>query len=322
MTTDIPAIPKDSILFEPVRDSYGNRLALVFGNEYTKGECPFYAKECYHCDIGAGEGTQFTTDMNKERLEFFRQHYVDVLSDIEHLVVYNSGSTLSRKEMSRDTLAEILDYVSSLEKCKVVSFDTREMYVTEDNLDYIVGRLRENQQLRAVLGVESQSDEIRIGKLNKKMTKQGIEKSFEVAGRYNGKLGIDVNIVFQPPELTGEEAIREAVETLRYCLDLAERYNVPVDFNYHPFYSTKKSKANYPNHPRADLEDAKEALIRMKKEIDDMGSSAKIFIGWQDEEHDQEQDLRIVELERELERFNQFNVSQDVDVLEIIPELL
>ena len=68
-----PTIPDESILFDPVRDTHGRRLALVFGNEFKEGECPFYtARQCHHCDIGAGEGTQFTPVMNRERLAFFR----------------------------------------------------------------------------------------------------------------------------------------------------------------------------------------------------------------------------------------------------------
>ena len=311
--TDNPAIPDKSILFKPVRDTYGNRLALVFGNEFVNGECPFYtAKQCHHCDIGAGEGTQFNTKMNKERLDFFKRYYGDILKDVEHLVVYNSGSILNRAEMSRQTLEYIAEYASSLERCKIVSFDSREMYLTKDSLDYIIERLREDQQARVILGVESQSDEVRIGKLNKTMLKEKIERAFEVTGRYRGKVGINFNIVFQPPELVGEDAIREAVETLRYGLDLGERYNVSVDFNFHPYYPSKRSRARYSDHPRANLEDSKEALRRMKTEVKIRDSDAKIFIGWQDEEHDQQQELRGVELKQGMEKFDGFNITQDV----------
>src|SRR3989344_6473673 len=312
-----PAIPYKSILFDPVRYSYGSRLALVFGNEFKGGECPFYtAKQCYHCYIGAGEGTQFTTKMNRERLDFFRQHYGDVLGNAGHLVVYNSGSTLNKAEMSRETLEHIAECASCLDRCKIVSFDSREMYITKDSLDYVVNKLRGDQQARAILGVESQSDEVRIGKLNKRMKKEGIERAFEVVGKYDGKVGIDVNIVFQPPELIGEEAIREAVETLRYGLDLGERYRVPVDFNFHPYYPSKRSRAMYPDHSRANLEDSKEALRRMKLEIEARSSNAKIFIGWQDEEHDQQQEMRGAELEQGMGKFDRFNVTQDVRFLE------
>lgn len=312
-----PTIPNESILFKLVKDTYGSRLALVFGNEFKGGECPFYtARQCHHCDIGAGEGTQFTPKMNMDRLDFFKQRYADVLPNIEHLVVYNSGSTLNRREMSRDTLEMVLGYASSLDNCRVVSFDSREIYVRKETLDYAIDRLRKNQQTRIILGVESQSDEIRIGKLNKRMTKRGIEKAFETIGEYNGRVGMDVNIVFQPPELVGATAIREAVETLSYGLDLGEKYRVAVDFNFHPYYPSKRGRAIYPEHPRANLENSKEALRRMKAEIEARGSDAKIFIGWQDEEHDQQQEVRGVELEQGMEKFDRFNVTQDVRFIE------
>ena len=126
-----PAIPYKSILFDPVRDSYGSRLALVFGNEFKSGECPFYtAKQCHHCDIGAGEGTQFTTKMNRDRLDFFRQHYNDVLRNVEHLVVYNSCSTLNKAEMSRETLEHIAECASCLDRCKIISFYSPQIYLS------------------------------------------------------------------------------------------------------------------------------------------------------------------------------------------------
>ncbi|MDP6845840.1 MAG: hypothetical protein QF460_02715 [Candidatus Nanoarchaeia archaeon] len=307
--------PDESILFEPVADAYGSRLALVFGNEFAKGECPFYtAKQCNHCDIGAGEGEQFDSEMNAERLGFFQEQYKDILQGIEHLVIYNSGSTLNNREMSRETLGNVLDYASSLEDCKVVSLDSREMYVTEDSLDYVVDKLREDQEARVILGVESQSDEVRIGKLNKRMTKQGIERAFSVASKYDGKVGVDVNIVFQPPELVGEEAIQESVETLKYGLSLGEQYGVSVDFNFHPYYQSEKSKGMFPDHSRADLQNAKEALRRMKAEIGKR--DAKIFIGWQDEEHDQQSALRDRELEEEIVVLDRFNVTQDIQYLD------
>lgn len=301
------AIPHESLLFTPVRDTYGNRLALVFGNEFQRGECPFYtARQCFHCDIGAGEGRQYTPEMNRERLVFYRRHYAEILPTLDHLVIYNSGSTLNPKEMARETLAGIVTYCASLEKCKVVSLDSREMYVTHEALDYLVALLRDDQQARVILGIESQDDGIRVGRLNKKMTKKGIERAFGVVGSYRGRIGIDVNIVFQPPELIGEEAIREAVATLQYSLDIVEAYKVPIDFNLHPFYPTLRSRAIYPHHPRANLSDARKALLQMRQEIDARKSDAKTFIGWQDEGHDQEPEVRKIEIENDSNPFKMY----------------
>src|SRR5271165_5443393 len=80
------AVPRAESLFEPVRDRYGWRLALVFGNHATGGFCPYYGREqCFHCDIGAGEGTAFDLPTNRERLAWFQEYYRPHLASISHL---------------------------------------------------------------------------------------------------------------------------------------------------------------------------------------------------------------------------------------------
>lgn len=299
------------ILFEPVQDVYGSRLAIVFGNEFADGKCPFYlAKQCNHCDIGAGEGWQFDTVSNKSRLEFFKTHYGNDIKDIEHLIIYNSGSVLNRKEISLETLDIILGFVSELKKCKIISFDSREQFITKENLDYIISKLRNDQQVRVVLGVESQDDKVRMINLNKNMSKESIEKAFRILEEYHGKVGMDFNILFQPPEYVGEKAIDESVKTLKYGLQLSKWYNVPVDFNFHPYYPSRKSSLLYPNHPRAKFEDAKKALEEMSLEISLSKLRSNIFIGWQDEGHDIEQKVRRQELIKQIRLFNKFNLLQ------------
>ena len=68
------AVPAKSKLFAPTVDAYGTRLALVFGNESKTGACPFYNHNCFHCDIGAGEGA-FTPALNLQRLQYYRDLY-------------------------------------------------------------------------------------------------------------------------------------------------------------------------------------------------------------------------------------------------------
>ena len=313
---EIRSAPDSAFLFKPVCDIYGKRLALVFGNEFTNGECPFYtARQCSHCDIGAGEGKRFSFDLNAERLEFFKQYYMDVLPSVAHLVIYNSGSVLNLKEMSRDTLKNILTYASSLSNCRVISLDSREQFITNNSLEYLLANIRADQEPRVILGVESQSDEIRIGKLNKRMTKKDIELVFSVIGKYQGKIGVDVNIVFQAPELRGRAAIQDSINTLTYGLELGKKYDVSVDFNFHPYYPSKKSKEMYHLHPRANLQDAKTTLVKMKQEIDRFDHTSHIFVGWQDESHDQEQTTKQSELVREIDVFDNFNFSQRVSYL-------
>ena len=312
------AIPEKSTLFNSVVDGYGRRLALVFGNEFTEGRCPFYQSQCNHCDIGAGEGIQFDYELNRERLTFFQDYYADVLPDIVHLVIYNSGSTLNKLEMSPETLFCIAKYAASLEKCKIVSWDSRESFVRHKNLDIIVNNLRQDQQIKIILGIESQDEKIRMINLKKLMSKEAIEQAFAIASTYKSRVGIEFNIVFQPPEIIGQAAISEAVKTVNYGVNLSQKYRVPIDFNFHPYYPSRKSQAMFPNHPRAELKDAIQALLLMKQEILQQHSLAKIFIGWQDEDHDREQNKRAAELQQYLDIFNRFNIEQDIAILQNI----
>lgn len=310
------AIPEKSTLFNSVSDGYGRRLALVFGNEFRDGRCPFYQSQCNHCDIGAGEGIQFNYELNKQRLEFFQDYYVDVLPDIVHLVIYNSGSTLNKLEMSTETLLNIAKYAASLEKCKIVSWDSRESYIKHKNLDIIVSNFRQDQKIKIILGIESQDETIRMVNLRKLMSKEAIEQSFAIASTYQTRVGIEFNIVFQPPEIIGQEAIEEADKTVKYGLTLSQKYQVPIDFNFHPYYPSQKSQSMFPNHPRAKLEDSIQALSIMKQSISEQNSSAKIFIGWQDEDHDREQNKREEELQQYLGIFNRFNIEQNIAILQ------
>jgi hypothetical protein len=315
LATSALAVPEAAFLFEPVEDAYGHRLALVFGNEAVNGVCPFHQHQCYHCDIGAGEGAQFDFVTNQERLKFFQHHYQADLAKVNHLLIYNSGSTLNQREMSKDTLSHILNYAASLPSCTVISLDSREMFITPKTLTPLLSQVREDQHLRIILGLESQSDQVRIGHLNKRMSKQAIAQVFACVGQYGGKIGLDINIIFQPPTLCGEEAIREARLTAEYALTLATKYDVAVDFNFHPYYPSLMSLQKFPDHPRAILEDGVTAIRQIKQQITASNQPAKLFIGWQDEGHDQEAESRQVELGKYQAQFHQFNQTQLLEAI-------
>jgi hypothetical protein len=302
MNTD-PAIPEPALLFEPVEDGYGTRLALVFGNEAPGGACPFYGRQCYHCDIGAGEGVQFDPAMNSRRLAFFRSHYASVLPKVAHLVLYNSGSVLNPRELSPASLQAILEYAAGLPNCRVVSLDSREAYITRAHLYCVLAGLRPGQQPRPILGIETQDDEARLRVLNKKMPRSAVEAAFRAVGHFDGRVGFDINVVFGLPPFQGRAAVAEAEATARFGLQLAKRHSVPVDFNFHPYYPSRIGLDHFPNHPRADLSAAREAVRRIEEAIARAGLPSKVFIGWHDEAHDQEPSVRQAELHRYAELF-------------------
>jgi hypothetical protein len=300
------AIPAPALRFEPVQDGYGTRLALVFGNEAPGGVCPFYSRQCYHCDIGSGEGAQFDAGMNGERLGFFRRHYASVLPKVAHLVLYNSGSVLNPRELAAGSLQGILEYAAALANCRVISLDSREAYIRKTHLDRVLGCLRPDQQPRPILGLETQNDEVRLRVLNKRMTRSAVEAAFRAIGHYEGRVGLDLNIVFGLPPLQGRAAVAEAEATARFGLELAARHGVPLDFNFHPYYPSRIARDHFPEHPRADLGAALEAVTRIREVILQSGRPSMLFIGLEDERHDQEPSVRRAELARYAELFHRF----------------
>ncbi len=310
-----PAIPRGFVRFLPTRDTYGVRLALVFGNENRDGRCPFYGRSCYHCDIGAGEGIQFTPKMNERRLDEVRKIYHGILPTVAHLVLYNSGSLFNPAETSRKTLGRLLDFATSLALCQTVSIDSREIYVTDGALECLLEHLPANQKGRVILGLETQDDDLRTKILKKPMSRRGFERAAAMLQSGGRNLGLDVNILFQPPGTTPKTAVREAVATARYALEVSEKWSLALDLNFHPYYRSQVGRRHFPHHPRARLPQAVEALLRIREILDQSELGGQIYIGWQDEEHDGEPDERARELNSWLARFSAFNQSQEASCL-------
>ncbi|MBS0202628.1 MAG: hypothetical protein JSS49_06980 [Planctomycetes bacterium] len=279
--------PSSDQLFEPVLDSYGLRLALVLGNHAADGQCPFFkAALCHHCDIGRGEGAAFDLLTNRRRLAWYREHFADVLQSTAHLVIYNSGSVLNPMEMPMPLLEEVLEMAREQTSIRVVSFDSRESFVTAARVMTLANRLRSDQCVRIILGIESASDVIRNQVLQKEMTDSGIQRVLDqlaVAADSVGwdRVGLDVNIVIGAPGTSRDTAVADARQTASHAIS---RSRVSVDFNLHPYYPSKRGLKRFPDHPRC----SEQILAESLHAVLDVPSvrRPRIFIGLNDEGHD------------------------------------
>ncbi|MBI4870594.1 MAG: hypothetical protein HY814_03405 [Candidatus Riflebacteria bacterium] len=313
------AAPPASSRFDPVPDAYGVRLALVFGNHAPDGLCPYAsASLCHHCDVGLGEGRAFSTAMNLRRLAWFRDSYAAVLPGVTHLALYNSGSVLDPRQMPRRLLFHLLEWAGSLPALRVLSVDTREEHLTHAVLGRVSERLGTAVTLRPILGVESADDTIRQTLLEKRMDRWEIERSFRETGQARAagaRVGLDVNVVVGAPGTTAETLIGDAAATARTCFELGVHHGVDVDLNLHAYYPTRRGLARFPGHPRC----APEAFLGAVRQIGAvraaLSPSSKLFIGWEDEGHDLQPELRARELERLRAAFEAFNRLQDPGVL-------
>ena len=311
------AVPRPEVLFEPVRDRYGWRLALVFGNHALGGICPYHAGElCYHCDIGAGEGAAFDLATNQRRLDWFRDYYRRRLDSTDHLVLYNSGSVLNPREMPPELLDDILRFACSFPSVRVISLDSREAYIKLKLLRHILSVVGEGIVVRPILGLESADDRIRNEVLRKAMPRAAITRAFRDVGALatefgTNRIGLDINIVIAGPGTTLETAIDDAVRTAELALSAGAQHGVHVDLNLHPYYSGARGSIRFPDHRRCSVETTARAATAIARLVRSMGTQPGIFIGWQDEAHDLEQELRSSELKQARSVFDRFNQTND-----------
>ena len=246
------AVPRADSLFAPAWDRYGRRLALVFGNHAPGGVCPYYAAaRCQHCDIGGGEGAAFDHDANSRRLQWFRVYYADLWPELNHLVLYNSGSILNPLEMPRDLLGEILDFAGVLPGLRSVSLESRESFIEPDILVQIASKLGPCRCVRPILGLETANDRFRNELLDKRMPRRAVLRAFQAVGEVSRSLGmervgLDVNIVLGVPGTTLGTAVEDAVETARFALETGVACGVAVDLNLHPYYPKRQGPGEFP----------------------------------------------------------------------------
>jgi hypothetical protein len=316
------AAPPAESRFEPARDRYGWRLALVFGNHAPGGVCPYYAAErCFHCDIGAGEGAAFDHTTNRQRLAWFREHEELHLAAINHLVLYNSGSMLNSREMPPELLDEILAFTRSLPSVRVISLDSREAYIRSDTLTRILNVLGSGLTVRPILGIESADDRIRNEVLQKQMPRTAITRVFSdlaalAAALGQGRIGLDVNIVIAGPGTTEESAVDDAVNSARFALTSGALHGVKVDLNLHPYYVGPRGFARFPNHRRCSLATTVRAVSKIVDLARSMATESSLFIGWQDEGHDRQREQRALEIDRARAAFDRFNQTNDPAALD------
>ena len=317
MQEPVVSAPPLAQQFAIVEDRYGPRIAWVFGNQDKGGVCPYRrAGLCHHCDIGDGEGREFTTQMNRDRLRWFMEHDRELLPQLAHLVVYNSGSVLNPRELSPEVLMDICDQTNAMPGLRALSLDTREAYLDTERLVQLAERLPKRVCLRPILGLESADNEIRDGWLEKRMPRsaicRGLDAVAEAAPQASpGDIGLDANVLVGGPGVAADRVTMDVVETSRWLLHECGQRSLSLDLNLHPYYPSRRGLARFPFHPRCSWQHVQQSVEKIVDLEEFRSSRPGLFIGWQDEQHDQQQSLRQKEFEQTQIRMNRFNQTQD-----------
>jgi hypothetical protein len=322
------ARPAERLLFAPVRDRYGVRLALVFGNHAPGGRCPYYAAgNCRHCDIGAGEGAAAVSASNCQRLAWFRQHYRRILPEVAHLVLYNSGSLLNPQEMPADLLGEILVWARSLPALRMVSLETRENAVTERALRRVADALGPGRMARVILGLETSDDHLREEVLAKQMPRAAVERAVEAVGSAAAdlgtkRLGLTFNILVGGPGTTLPAAVDDALTTADFALESGRVASVAVDLNLHPYYRSARGRSHFPAHPRCSPRTVARVASAIAERVAARVPPVAIYIGMDSEGNDRDLIPPAWRAEAVREAYAKFNQSQDASVLDLIYPML
>ena len=317
------ALPRTESLFKPVLDRRGLRLAIVLGNEAPDGICPFaLADLCHHCDIGLGEGLRFDATKNLSRLGWLQKHYASVWPRLNHLVVYNSGSVLNPLELTPAVLNAILDFARSLPELRLVSLESRESFITRSVVGRVAATLGSGRELRIIVGIESADDAVRNQVLRKNMPRAGIERAVRniatvrqraLASHDNAIAlpGVAMNVIIGCPGTSAATSVTDAVETAVYSVTLAQTYGIPIDLNLHPYYPSKRGTARFANHSCPSVESTFEAVSSIAQSV---GDRAVIFVGLEDEGHDQNPSGRAEYFARIAQAMDYFNRTGQSDV--------
>ncbi len=315
------ARPANRLLFAPVRDRYGVRLALIFGNQAPGGRCPYYtAGQCRFCDIGAGEGAAATSQSNRQRLAWFQEYYREVLPEVAHLVLYNSGSLLNPREMPAEVLDEILVWARWLPALRMVSVETRENVVTERTVRRVADVLGPSRMVRVILGLETSDDHRREEILAKRMPRAAVSRAVEAIGSVAsalgpGRIGLTFNILVGGPGTTSQTAVDDALATADFALEAGREAGLSVDLNLHPYYLSTRGRSEFPNQPRCSHQTVARAAWAIAERVAMNVPPTAIFIGTEDEGNDKDPVQVGGQVEAICEALVRFNQSQDAAVL-------
>jgi radical SAM enzyme (TIGR01210 family) len=252
-------------------------------------------------------------------LEWFLVRDAAALRTASHLLIYNSGSVLNPVEMAEAVLDAIAAQCRNTPSVRVVSVESREGYVTVSHVEHLLERLASHQVLRVVIGLESADDRIRDGLLDKKMPRFAVERAFEalaaVARRLPGRVGLDVNLLLAPPGTEGQSAVEDAARSARFALEAGKRWGFAVDLNLHPFYPSARSLSRFPDHGRCSPQVLAAAAAAVERQRAALKCDAGIYIGLEDEGHDQgapDEANHALKVRAAVDRFNVTARIQDL----------
>ncbi len=147
-------------------------------------------------------------------------HQIAKKHNPDSIIIFNGGSFLNDAEIPLGAQKSLCELISRNDNLKKIIFESRPEFVTNEKINLlkdIVG----DRKLAIAIGLETKSDQIRSKSINKGFTRKNYEDAVDVI---NGNEAELLTYVFlKPLFLTENQAIDEAVDTIKYAFEIGSR---------------------------------------------------------------------------------------------------
>ena len=133
------------------------------------------------------------------------------------LSIYVGGNFLNSNEISLKTQLRIFKNISKINFIERVFIESRPEFINEKNLIPLLNILK-NKKIEIGIGLECQSDEIRLKNIHKGFTKKDFEESIEILKKL--KIYVLTYIFLKPLFLSEKDSIKETIDSIKYANDI------------------------------------------------------------------------------------------------------
>jgi archaeosine synthase beta-subunit len=277
----------------------------------TRG-CEYAIKNnggCTVCGFINHADNSITDDHILMQLEYaLKSAKLDLVEEVDLLTL---GSLLNDREICSQTRRELLRSISEVDGIRRVSFESRAEYVTLD-------KLHESKQIlgdRIVelgIGLESSDDHVRNNIIRKGLSKEKFER---VVGLLkDADMALLVYILVKAPHLSEQSAIEDALGSMEYVFEVAERIGVEARVALEPVFITTNT------YLEKLFLDSSYKLVNLWSVVDILIKShgmGNIFVGLSDEDLSSQRTARSCDLcsSALIGAIEEYNRTQEIDGL-------
>jgi len=261
---------KNKPLYCGLRNFLGEKDLVI--SLYTQ-KCQF---NCNFCALRKKSSDKpIPLDSQKKQIDHIFKKYHSELNKVERISIGNEGSILDCGRVPFELLEYLSGKSKKMIKLKTISFETRPEYINLEALKKIKKTFPKT--IDCTIGFETKDKKIRQ-KLNKHFSEKSLKKAMEALSKIGGTL--TAYILLKPDlSMSDQDAIKEALASTSYLLELTKQKKVPLTIYLNPLYIPtgtplcKEAKENSYSPPSAC------SLVKfLEKEIE-INPKLKIYIG-------------------------------------------